>query len=640
MANAEAPRRIWDEKTYADKVFGGWLGKNIGGTLGTPLEGEMRLLDLTYYPTLPDGPLENDDLDLQLVWLHALEQYGPRLTARELAQEWLEHVFFPFDEFGYALANLRRGLMPPLSGSYGNPFADCMGSPIRSEIWAMAAPGAPGVAARYAYEDATVDHAGGEGVYGEMFFAAMQSAAFVEPDREKLLAIGLSYIPRECRTAQAVRALIGWHGEGCDWLEARSRILRDYGSDNFTDAPQNIAFTVLGWLYGEDFEDAILKAVNCGYDTDCTAATLGALLGIIHGTGIFPARWVDPVGERVVISPAIKGFRAPRDLRELTARTMAVAREVAAYWRTGVALGPDADGAWPELRVEGAAGANGANGANGAADLPSAFESRFTLPRGAAADEALAIAVDYGADGPAIAPGAAKTIAVALTNGSTAGWFGRLSLTGPAGWQLPAAEAFELAPGGTRRCEWTVRAGGEIAASYELALSVVREHNGYVWREERLPIALAAARPWRIAGPGGQEAAAAGAGDRIVFESVAGQRAGGVYRAETSVEVPTGRTIRLIAAADTPVSAYWDGRPVIDCGAALPYMPAYHRSHPEQTAQFEAAAGTYRLLIEAAAAPGKLPSVHVLLVSPMEVVQPGPYFPYIDLVFTPVGEEA
>jgi hypothetical protein len=27
-----------DESTYWDKVYGCWLGKNIGGTLGTPLE--------------------------------------------------------------------------------------------------------------------------------------------------------------------------------------------------------------------------------------------------------------------------------------------------------------------------------------------------------------------------------------------------------------------------------------------------------------------------------------------------------------------------------------------------------------------------------------------------------------------------
>ena len=63
-------------------------------------------------------------------------------------------------------------------------------------------------------------------------------------------------------------------------------MLEHHGHPNFTDAPQNIAFTILGWLYGEDFGDAILKAVNCGYDTDCTGATLGAILGIIGGKSL------------------------------------------------------------------------------------------------------------------------------------------------------------------------------------------------------------------------------------------------------------------------------------------------------------------------------------------------------------------
>ncbi|MFD2333438.1 ADP-ribosylglycohydrolase family protein [Cohnella sp. GCM10020058] len=625
MVNAQATQ-VWNEKTYADKVYGGWLGKNIGGTLGAPLEGEMRLLDLTYYLSLPDGPLENDDLDLQLVWLHALEQYGPRLTSQELAQEWLEHVFFPFDEYGYALANMRKGIMPPLSGSYGNPFADCMGSPIRSEIWAMTAPGAPGVAAHYAHEDATVDHAGGEGVYGEMFFAALQSAAFVESNREKLLEIGLSYIPSECRTALAVRALIGWHAEGADWLEARARILRDYGSDNFTDAPQNIAFTVLGWLYGENFEDAILKAVNCGYDTDCTVATLGALLGILGGTAIFPARWVDPVGDRVVVSPAINGFRAPKDLRELTERTMAVAGQVAAYWRTGALFGSEDD----RLKPDSLSNRDSAT----AAALPSATESLFTLPRGASAADSLTICVAYGPDGPCIAPRASKTLAVSLTNRTTADWHGQISLLGPEGWRLPASEPFALSPGATHRFEWTATAGGAPRAAYELSLAVVREHNGHLWREERIPLALAAAIPWRIAGPEGRTALSAGPGDRIDFRPAKGQAISGTYRAETIVTVPSARTIRLIAAADVPVRAYWDGKAVIDCAAALPLMPAYHRAPPEQAAQFEAEAGAYRLAIEADAADGGLPVVYALVVAPKEVVQPGPFFPYIDLIYS------
>lgn len=122
--------------------------------------------------------MPNDDLDLQLVWLHAVEQYGAGLTAKDLGQEWLEHVFFPYDEYGYALTNLRRGINPPVSGWFGNPFTNCMGSPIRSEIWAMLAPGAPAIAARYAWQDAIVDHGCGEGVYGEMFFAAIECCIY------------------------------------------------------------------------------------------------------------------------------------------------------------------------------------------------------------------------------------------------------------------------------------------------------------------------------------------------------------------------------------------------------------------------------------------------------------------------------
>ena len=46
----------------------------------------------------------------------------------------------------------------------------------------------------------------------------------------------------------------------------------------------NIGITVLGLLYGEgDFDKTICLAANCGEDADCTAATAGALFGIIRG---------------------------------------------------------------------------------------------------------------------------------------------------------------------------------------------------------------------------------------------------------------------------------------------------------------------------------------------------------------------
>jgi hypothetical protein len=62
---------------YKDKVRACWLGKNIGGTMGTPYEGRRELLDVKGFVTKQGEVLPNDDLDLQLIWLHAVEQMGP-----------------------------------------------------------------------------------------------------------------------------------------------------------------------------------------------------------------------------------------------------------------------------------------------------------------------------------------------------------------------------------------------------------------------------------------------------------------------------------------------------------------------------------------------------------------------------------
>lgn len=54
--------------TYKDHVRACWLGKNIGGTLGAPLEGHRGVFDLNFYiHDSKTGVIPNDDLDLQLV---------------------------------------------------------------------------------------------------------------------------------------------------------------------------------------------------------------------------------------------------------------------------------------------------------------------------------------------------------------------------------------------------------------------------------------------------------------------------------------------------------------------------------------------------------------------------------------------
>ncbi|HIE51184.1 MAG TPA: ADP-ribosylglycohydrolase family protein [Armatimonadetes bacterium] len=323
------------------RMYACWMGKNAGGTLGAPLEGQPGPHDFEWYPELREGGIPNDDLEMQLIWFEAVKRSGWRVEACILAQAWLTHIGYNFCEYGIAKRNLRWGLLPPLSGAYDNDFFnDCMGSPIRSEIWACLAPASPRLAVRFAFEDAIVDHAGGEGVWGEMFFAALESAAFVKRDLDELLDLALSYIPPECQIQQAIRDTRQWWRELGDWRKVRERIVEKYWHREMTHAPQNLAFTVLGLLASDgDFGKAITTAVNCGQDTDCTGATSGAIMGLLLGE--LPPKWIEPLGETIATNlewGGIRHFTPPADVRAFTDEVVEAAERLLAWYEVPVRI--------------------------------------------------------------------------------------------------------------------------------------------------------------------------------------------------------------------------------------------------------------------------------------------------------------
>ena len=332
-----------------DKLAGCWTGKNVGGVLGAPFECKRMIPNVDFYvQDLTQGPPANDDLDLQIVWLAAVERYGRNVNASILGEYWLSFVIPNWVEYGTGKTNLRAGLVPPLSGDVDNTYKNSNGCWIRSELWACLAPGHPEIATRYAFEDAIVDHAD-EGMYAEIFTSAIQSAAFVENDREKLVEIGLSYLPENCITAQTIRKAVDCYHSGVDFIEARKLIHNtapgtfgiqgiaiseiptennegmELGAAGF-DAPENVAFVVLGLLYGEgDFGKSLILANNCGEDTDCTCATLGALLGIMNGASKLPKKWTDPLNDKIVtmcINKTGGGIWVPETATQLAERIL------------------------------------------------------------------------------------------------------------------------------------------------------------------------------------------------------------------------------------------------------------------------------------------------------------------------------
>lgn len=319
---------VW-RRTYAC-----WMGKNAGGTLGAPVEGQPGPHNFDWYPKLQEGGIPNDDLEMQLVWLDVIKRNDWQINANVLAQGWLTHIGYNWCEYGFAKRNLRWGLLPPLSGAYDNDFwNDCMGSPIRSEIWACLAPASPRLAVRFAFEDAIVDHAGGEGVWGEMFNAALESIVFVKRDLNEALDLALAFIPQDCQIARAINDTRKWWSELKDWLKVRERIAEKYWHREPTHAPQNLAFTVLGLLASDgDFGKAITTAVNCGQDTDCTGATAGSIMGILLGE--VSKKWAEPLGETIATNLSWGGIRniVPLpDVRVLTDEVVAAAQRILAW---------------------------------------------------------------------------------------------------------------------------------------------------------------------------------------------------------------------------------------------------------------------------------------------------------------------
>ena len=284
----------------------------------------MERLHLTFYDPVPTSAPPNDDLELQLVWLDLVEKGGSTLTQANFGKAWQDHLHYMWDEYGRARWNLRRGVPVESVGTFENHFHAGMGSPIRSEIWACLFPGDPDSAAHYASLDASLDH-GAEGIAGEVLFAAMQSEVAAGRNIEAAITLAMRYIPADCETAQAVAFIRESHRNGVPAWDCWKELLPRHGSENFTHAPLNVALTIWALWYGEgDFEKSILLAVNGGYDTDCTAATVGATLGFILCRAGIPPRWIEPIGEGVFVGAGIQGISAPETLTELTRRTVAL----------------------------------------------------------------------------------------------------------------------------------------------------------------------------------------------------------------------------------------------------------------------------------------------------------------------------
>jgi len=332
------PRRMSQRiawKDYADRLRGAWLGRAAGCTLGAPVEGwapeRMQALaehlgvafpPTDYWPAV-DQPYQvrygadarvnytrkalryipvDDDLAYTLLGLLILEEAGADFTTADVARAWLKYLPMACTAEREALANLRAGVSWKRAGEKNNPFMEWIGADIRSDPWGYACPGWPEKAAEMAYRDAYLSHRY-NGIYGEMYFSAVIAAAFATDDPVEALRVGLTEIPRTCRLHEDVAWALKVAPKITDHVKAYEMVQRRFGpvrgGMSSVHTNNNACLTVWGVvLGGRDLTRAIALTVAMGYDCDCTAATVGSIVGAVVGARNIPAHWYRPFRNR------------------------------------------------------------------------------------------------------------------------------------------------------------------------------------------------------------------------------------------------------------------------------------------------------------------------------------------------------
>lgn len=320
----------------SNKLAGAWIGRISGCLLGKPVEGWHRNV---LYPVLKmtdNYPMKkyilqkeftneifemaniskdvkhlgfsdnfigsiapsDDDTNYTVFALKLLEHYGKEFSPNDVLEGWLSWIpmLATCTAERMAYRNAATGMLAPNTATYQNPHREFIGAQIRGDFFGYIHPGRPEEAAAMAWRDASVSHIK-NGIYGEMFVAAMIAAAAVCDDISTIIEVGLDEIPEKTRIRHDVEKVIEWHNEGLSAEEVIERIHETYDENNFFDwcyVNSNAMIVVMALLFGQkDFGKSICLAVQAAFDTDCNGATVGSIVGMLTGGTEIPSQWTE-----------------------------------------------------------------------------------------------------------------------------------------------------------------------------------------------------------------------------------------------------------------------------------------------------------------------------------------------------------
>ncbi len=345
------PVRIPDfylsEAEVRSKIHGAWLGRAAGCILGKPLEMGLSMDEIhdylegasafpldDYVPAQSRstvGPLrrdcvpsmrgyvryaqEDDDLNYMCLAVKLLEDRGPGFATLDVGMNWLKSIPFlwTWGPEHVVYLNLATAVgehraenidLEAVTG-YLNPGTEWIGAQIRTDVYGYVCPHMPNLAAEFAWRDAYLTHRK-SGIYGAMWVAGMNAAAFGLLDMEMIVRAGLAQVPEKSRFSEALLKTIEWYRSDGDWRRTGPRIVEHFGKYGFAGTINNACCATAALLYGwadgttspaEAFERTITIAAQLGYDTDCNGATAGSVIGLVLGASALPEKWTAPLND-------------------------------------------------------------------------------------------------------------------------------------------------------------------------------------------------------------------------------------------------------------------------------------------------------------------------------------------------------
>lgn len=323
-------------KDIEKKINGAWFGRICGCMLGKPIEGirtdelipflketdnypmhryiykselSNEILSKYKFPFASrlyadetDGMPVDDDTNYTVLAQLIIEKYGKDFTPYDVSRAWLDYQ--PKSAYctaeRVAFCNFVKGYVPPESAIYKNPFREWIGAQIRADYFGYINPGNPELAAEMAWRDASISHTK-NGIYGEMFVAAMLAVAAETDNFEDIIKGGLAQIPYTSRLYEAVTEVLNGFKNGVSQKETFNNIHKKY--DEYTEhgwchTISNAMIVTAALLYGNgDYGKSICMAVETGFDTDCNGATVGSIIGMARGIDNITEYWTKPIND-------------------------------------------------------------------------------------------------------------------------------------------------------------------------------------------------------------------------------------------------------------------------------------------------------------------------------------------------------